>query len=522
VTQDPEDHDKQSEVIAFLSEPSSYPGRVGAVVRHETHGAMVFLAGDEAIKIKRAVRLPYLDFSTLEKRRRVCLRELEINRRFAPDLYLGCVAITRGEDGKLQLGGTGEAVEWAVRMRRFDDGALMSRIAEEQGIPASLARDLADTVWASHQAAEPRPAGDAAGRLARLIEDVSGNLAGLEAIPAAEATRLGDGLRRHLAACAVLIGERAAAGFLRRCHGDLHLGNLVLWEGRPTLFDALEFDDELATIDTLYDLAFLLMDLDCRGQRPAANVVLNRYLWHSGAELDLKGLRALPLFLALRSAVRAMVAAERAVQKPAGERSAETATARRYLDAALGYLAPVPPRLVAVGGLSGTGKSTLAAALAPALGPAPGAVHLRSDLERKRMAGAAETERLPASWYTRAVSDRVYATLCSKARLVLDAGHAAIVDAVYSTPEERAGIEAAARSLGLPVAGLWLSAPAETLMARVGARRGDASDATPDVVRLQLERPTGTLGPAWFEIDASGEPANVLARAAEVLRQRLP
>jgi predicted kinase len=259
------------------------------------------------------------------------------------------------------------------------------------------------------------------------------------------------------------------------------------------------------------------MDLDIRRQRPAANVILNRYLWRSGAPLDLEGLAALPLLLGLRAAIRAMVTAQRARLAQGAAASRDVEIARGYLRAALGYLAPAPPRLVAVGGLSGTGKSTLAAALAADLGPAPGAVHLRSDLERKSLFGVAETERLAPEHYTQATSAEVYDILYRKARAALAAGHAVIVDAVLGKADERAAIEAVANELGTPFQGLWLTATPGHLLARVAQRTGDASDATPSVVRQQLGWQIGALSPRWAEIDAGGRPAETLARASKVL-----
>jgi aminoglycoside phosphotransferase family enzyme len=508
----------QAEVIAFLDDPASYATPPERVERFETHGALVFLAGDDAWKIKRSVRFPYMDFSTLARRRAVCMREVEINRRLAPEIYLGCVPITREADGKLAFGGAGEPIEWAVRMRRFDQAALLSRMAETGPLAAELMRTLADVVYESHRTA-PRAAGaQGAARLERLVASVSATLADVAAILDARGLqRFGERVAERLRDAASILDARADAGYVRRCHGDLHLGNIVLWRGRPVLFDAIEFDDDLATIDTLYDLAFLLMDLDRRGQRAAASAVLNRYLWRSGADLDLQGLQALPLFLGLRSAVRAMVTAERAEQEQGRARARDRGDARRYLDAAVGYLAPAPPRLIAVAGLSGTGKSTLAGALAPDIGPAPGAVHLRSDLERKALYGVAETTRLGPEAYTKAASDAVYAVLYRKARLVLAAGHACIVDAVSARPGERARIEAVAVALGVPFQGIWLEAAPASLIDRVAARSGDASDATPDVVREQLARAIGALSASWTRIDTSGSAAATLALARAAL-----
>jgi hypothetical protein len=515
--------DNQAEVIAFLSDPASYreagrsePGT--AVGRFETHGALVFLAGDDAWKIKRAVRFPYMDFSTLEKRRAVCAREVEINRRFAPEIYLETTPITRRHDGRLQLGGGGAIVEWAVHMRRFDQADLLSQVAMTAPIAPELAGTLGDVVYESHRGAPPAVRNDGARRVERLLASVCATLASLqETLDPAAVRHFGERGRGALRRCAKVLDTRSAAGLVRRCHGDLHLNNIVLWHGRPVLFDAVEFDDELATVDTLYDLAFLLMDLDRNGQRQAANIVLNRYLWRSNALLDLKGLRALALFLGLRAGIRAMVTAERAEQERGGAKARDRHRACELVDAASAYLAPTAPQLIAIGGLSGTGKSTLGRALAPQACPVPGAVHLRSDLERKSLYGVEETHRLGPDAYTQAASDKVYATLLAKAHDVLAAGHSVVADAVFAKAEERAGIEAVAADLDVAFRGLWLEAPPGKLADRVEARSGDASDATRDVVRLQLSGDVGALTAGWTRIDAGGSAAATLDKAREVL-----
>jgi predicted kinase len=406
-------------------------------------------------------------------------------------------------------------------MRRFDQAALLSRMAQAGALSAEEARDLADVVYESHRTAQRAAGVKGATRIERLVASVLANLTDLHGIlDPGPLHELGEGLTAAMNSAADVLDERAAAGFVRRCHGDLHLNNIVIWHGRPALFDAIEFDDDLATIDTLYDLAFLLMDLDQRGQRAAANAVLNRYLWRSGLALDLQGLRALPLCLGLRSAIRAMVTAQRCEQEHGEAQSRDRQAARRYLNSARAYLAPAAPRLVAVGGLSGTGKSTLARALAPEIGPAPGAVHLRSDLERKSIFGAGETVPLGPDGYTRRASERVYATLNEKMRLVLAAGHAGIVDAVFAKPAERAEIEAVAAGLGVPFQGLWLEAPPDVLFYRVAARSGDASDATPDVVRHQLAYRIGDLAPSWTRVDAGAGAPATLARARDEVGDR--
>ncbi|MEQ1710510.1 MAG: AAA family ATPase, partial [Hyphomicrobium sp.] len=297
--------------------------------------------------------------------------------------------------------------------------------------------------------------------------------------------------------------------------GDLHLGNIVLWGGAPLLFDALEFDDRLASVDTLYDVAFLLMDLDAGGHRVAANLILNRIVSGPRGATEIDGFAALPLMLALRAAIRAMVGAERADQEYGDARTTAVARARGYLGQAISYLAPAAPMLVAVGGFSGTGKSTLAAALAPGIGGAPGALHIRADVERKAMFGVDEGARLQPAAYAAEVSPRVYAAMMDKARRALAAGHSVVIDAVFSRPGERVAAEAAAASVGTPFKGLWLEARRDVLVARVERRSGDASDATPDVVAGQLARGAGDV--FWTTVEAGGTAESTLTAARRVL-----
>jgi predicted kinase len=270
----------------------------------------------------------------------------------------------------------------------------------------------------------------------------------------------------------------------------------------------------MASGDVFYDLAFLIMDLVERGLHAAANIVFNRYLAETRRPEDLDALAALPLFLSVRAAIRAMVTAERAERADEANRAPIRRAARTYFDLACRLIEPPPPRLVAVGGLSGTGKSGIARALAPELPPAPGAVVLRSDVERKARFGLREDERLPAEAYAPGVSAAVYAELGEKARRAVAAGHSAIVDAVYARPHERAAIA----GLGVPFRGIFLTADLPTRVARVSARAADASDADAAVARVQEDYDLGDFDSAWTIIDASGTPAETLARAKAALK----
>ncbi len=313
-------------------------------------------------------------------------------------------------------------------------------------------------------------------------------------------------LRGGLAQHQDLLNTRARAGKIRRCHGDLHLRNLCLVDNRPTLFDCIEFNAALATTDILYDLAFLLMDLWQAGMAAHANWLMNRYL-DEHDETD--GLALLPFFMALRASIRAQVLAAQAELPDAASREEIVAQAQGYLSLAMQLLESAAPQLIAIGGLSGSGKSTVAAAIAHRIGPAPGARVLASDRIRKHLAGVSAETPLPPESYTAASSEAVYATLYERCRDTLAARWGVIADAVFSRSQERARVAQCADQAGVPFLGFWLEAKADILIPRVSARRGDASDAGAEVVRRQLER---DHGPVDWEIIAAGDEAETTAR----------
>jgi len=503
----------QNAVFALLADPATHGG--AEVRRCDTHAASVFLAGNRAYKVKRAVRYPFLDYSTLEKRKAACTAELEVNRRFAPRLYRRVVPISRNSGAALTLDGTGEPVEWAVEMMRFDEQQTLDHVAERGGLRDGLPEKLARMVAAMHQRAEPV---DAAPWLAALANYIGQNTAGFrkhEALfPAAAVEQLDRQSRAALDRLRPLLTARGAQGLIRRCHGDLHLGNIALVDGEPVAFDAIEFDPVIASGDVLYDLAFLLMDLVERDLSAAANTVLNGYFAASRRIEDCDGLAALPLFMSLRGAIRAQVTAAR-LEQGSGDRHAISRAAVKYFRLALDLLAPAKPAIVATGGLSGTGKSVLAKALAPFVAPVPGALVLRSDVERKALFGAGQSERLPPEAYRAEVSQRVYAVLNDKAARIARAGHSAIVDAVFAKEHERTALEAVAREAGTEFHGLYLTADLTTRLQRIGGRVRDASDADTAVA---LQQETFVLGDVrWSVVDASGSPAETLAEARKQL-----
>jgi len=500
----------QDAVVAFLSDPANHGGQVPE--QKATHGALVFLLPDRVYKMKRDVRYSFMDFSTPEKRRAVCEEEIRLNTQTSEGLYLGTRPILPGNP--LRWGEIGshpeDAVETVVVMKRFD-----STLADVPPNRDELKR-LAETVARFHRAALPIEDAEESSAIDRVQQ---GNLDTIAAEPACDPDRVAV-LRERcldmLDRSSGLLDRRAAAGSVRHCHGDLHLGNVCRWQGAPTLFDCIDFNPDFARIDILYDLAFLLMDIDRRMGRADSNLVLNRYLESMPAEVS--GLSLLPLFLSMRAQVSAKVKFAAAHFEIAERAADRRRVANDFLDLAIRYLSPKKPVLLAIGGASGSGKSSLARAVAPEVGAAPGAVIARSDAVRKRLFGAAhEAEKLPATAYTKAAHQATYEemeTVCTRA---LEQGQSAIADATFTHAGSRADIEAVARRCNVPFLGIWLDLDKAEAARRVHRRTGDVSDATPDVVHRQFEEDWGQI--AWHRIDAQLPPDKRAERASALIDQ---
>jgi aminoglycoside phosphotransferase family enzyme/predicted kinase len=478
----------QSETVALLT-------RLAGAPPVETHISYLFLGLDTVWKLKKAVRLPFVDFTRVEDRQRFCERELALNAPAAPGLYRDVVPIVRQPDGSLAVGGDGTVVDWVVRMARVPAGDFLDVKAAASGLPPALLDRIADAVAAWHQSLPP-----VRGLRPDMEAIAQGNVDSAIAAGLVEAEVLAwrDAMLAGLRARASWSDARAVAGFVRRCHGDLHLGNLCLWQGKPVLFDALEFDEALATIDVAYDLAFLLMDLKHSLDRAAANRVLNRYVARTG-DAGLVG--GLAVFLSMRAMIRAHVEA----------RSGHSDRVAGYLTAAARYLQPHPPLVIAIGGLPGSGKSTLARAIAPLLGAAPGALVLRSDEIRKRQHGVEPEQRLPQSAYTEAKSTAVLNELAGLVAGAARLGHVVIADATFMDLAHRSLVETAAQQSDVPFLGIWLNAPLSVLEQRIAARAGDASDATVEVLRSAVRADPGAG--SWHAVDA----VNQAAAVSEVL-----
>jgi uncharacterized protein len=476
-------------------------GQPNELVQHlETHAAHVFLCGNRAYKIKKPVALPYLDFSTREKRRSVLQREFEINRHWVPDIYLGVSEIDH---------------EPVLVMRRFDQNEVLKEIVCHRSLQTSDITSLAARIVSTHASAKPVEVDGA-----RIMEKLFDQL--LKAFTHSTEIFFDNKVVKfeaqyglHLQRCSKTLLKRSRENMVRRCHGDMHCGNIIIENGMPMLFDALEFSEELATIDVLYDLAFLLMDLMRFHQRSAAAQLLNDYLDLRRGDEDLSGLIALPLFMATRAGVRALVGADLAHELTGEGKSVKEQEARRYFDACLSYLQPVKPKLICIGGLSGTGKSSLAVRMAPILDPMPGAIVIRSDVERKRLFGVDLTERLPISAYTENISRQVYSVMFARAQIALNAGYSIILDAVFLSETERNAAQEIGTKLAVEFNGFWLEANDAAKRQRISNRTADASDATVNVLEKQIERDVGRI--SWPRIDASGTVGQTLERALGVL-----
>ena len=505
--------DSQTHVLAFLETGYAF-GVQEVSKRIDTHCASVFLSGDRAWKLKRAVQFGYLDFSTPDRRREALEAELRLNRRTAPQLYIAVHPIMQMPDGRLTIGGFGVAVDWLLEMQRFPDDALLDLQAAQGRLDERLLLGLADRIIAFHATAEILVTGEGANRFRSIVE---GNIASMAAVSEVldqdQVNFLGKHLLDMTSELAPLLDARGLSGRIRHAHGDLHLANIALIDDVPTLFDCLEFSTELATIDILYDLAFLLMDLWHRKLCAETNIVFNRYLDLSPADED--GIALMPLFLAVRATIRSHVLAAQSIR--AGRNPEIAANARTYLKLALTLIQPIQPRLIAIGGLSGTGKSSLSRALGGDVGRAPGARIFRTDVLRKRLAGLPPETRLPQSSYSEQAAALVYDSSDTMASVALAHGQSVIADGVFARRDQRLKIAAVANQAGVEFDGLWLEVSGKKRVARVGNRGADASDADPAVAQAQANLTIGDLG-GWQRISAAGPLTAVAAEARHVLK----
>ncbi len=472
-----------------LLTPSAFPHPVARLEVRETNISYVILTGEYAYKIKKSLDLGFIDTSTLEQRHRLCQEELRLNRRLVPDLYMDVVAITRDFAG-VRVGGNGPIIEYAVRMRQFEASEELSTLLERGEISAPEIADLALTIAAFHASGPPAECRGDYPYTQKLQDAVLGNMAILIShldadtqLP--EMGALIDWTHDYLHCSLSRLRLREQAGFIRECHGDLHARNVVRWHGRLTPFDCLEFDPKLRWIDVMNDVAFLVMDLVAHRRQDLAFVFLNTYLERTG---DYAGVRLLPFYAVYRALVRAMVDSIGA-ERDLAHREEFRRRLRMRVNTAAEFVSAPRPTLFIMHGPSGSGKSFLSERLAAQLG----AVRLRSDLERKRLAGtqaAAPAGGFEQGIYSPEFSRRTYTRLLECAESCLRGGVNVIVDAAFLNGEDRRLFHELALQQGVQFIIVSCEAGRQVLAERIGMRqqaRIDPSDADLAVLDRQLE-----------------------------------
>ncbi len=478
-------------LLTALREPRCYPHPVHRVELLQTHISAVLLTGSLAYKIKKPVRLGFLDFSSLAARRHYCEEELRLNRRTAAALYLDVVPITGSPEAPL-VGGAGEAIEYALRMREFPQDALLDAMAREGRLSRDHVRSLARGVADFHASAARAGPGVRWGSPSEVLAVALQNFEQILVLAPADSARL-EALRewtvREEGRHQPLIAARASSGFVRECHGDLHLRNIALLEGVPTPFDCIEFNEELRWIDVMSESAFLVMDFFAHGLPALAWLFLDTYLEHTG---DYAGLELLRFYAVYRALVRAKVACIRVQQDRSGAEAASLQQRyRNHLELAGELAAQCRPALVIMHGVSGSGKSAVAAELAPSLG----ALRCRSDVERKRLHGLAPGARsgsgLEQGIYSAAATERTYERLAAIARQALQAGYPVIVDAAFLARSQRERFRRLAGECSAAFVIASCSVPEALLRERVRTRERlarDPSEAGLAVLQSQLGR----------------------------------
>ncbi len=507
-------------LIQAMLKPSFYTHAVSEPIHLvQTHISYVVLTGDYAYKIKKAVDLGFLDFSTLEKRRHFCSEELRLNKLFAPTLYIDLASIVE-TDAAYRFARPGEesnAVEYAIRMKQFDERQLLlnvfnrGELTEERVV--EIATKLAELHAKSHTdesiAEFGRPESVAA-MAEENYEHVRPFIGSTQTDSRFQETKaFTDAFIRENGA---IFKRRMADGMIRECHGDLHLNNICVYEGRIEFFDRIEFNDLFKNIDVMYDLAFLMMDLQYRGRPDFANVLVNTYLERTG---DYEGALLLPLYLSMRAYVRGKVNSILQADEhlDTGQRAAAVDEAKSYFKHAWEYTRPKPGKVICICGLSGSGKSTIARRLAQPLD----ALHLRSDAVRKHLAGI-PLEETDESLYTEEMTRRTYSELARLGLRLADEGFSVILDAKYDRLEQRKEVIERAGERGVPLKFVLCKTDIATMKQRLRDRLGDVSDATSDLVDRQaadFEGFTDAERAMTIEVDTT-EPVDYSRLAEEI------
>ncbi|MGA7934063.1 MAG: AAA family ATPase [Kovacikia sp.] len=476
-------------LIQQMMQPEFYPHPVAESIQLiQTHVSYVLLTGDYAYKVKKPVNFGFLDFSTLDKRHHFCHEELRLNQRGAAELYLEVLPITQmGE--KFELNGAGEPVEYVVKMRQFPEGTLFSDLFDQGKLTAELLERLAQVLAQFHAKGEINDHIRSFGKVSQIRLAIDENYEQTESYIGGPQTQAQfdethQYTDRLFAEQEALFDSRIQHNWIRECHGDVHLRNIALWHDEILLFDCIEFNEPFRFVDVMFDIAYIVMDLDARDRRDLSNLFLNAYIEQTG---DWEGLQVLPLYLSRQSYVRAKVTSFLLNDPsiPAAVKQSSKETAARYYRLAWQYTQPRQGSLTLMAGLSGSGKSTVARNLAQQTG----AIHIRSDAVRKHLAGIPLEARGGADLYTSEMSQKTYDRLLELGITLAKQGYSVILDAKYDRQPLRQAVIDQATSHQIPLKILYCTAPLEVLQERLHNRTGDVSDATADLLPQQQMDP---------------------------------
>lgn len=518
--------DDQSAVIAALSKSDAYGFKPlhNKIIIKDTNISKVFLTGEKAFKLKRGVKYPYVDYSTLEKRAEACRKELAICERFAPGLCFGVEEVVADKKGRIFLRSAcsdkkAEVVDYVLVMRQFEENMLFENMVDRGDLDRFEMMDTAEKIYELHQNAEVittrNPVDIIRGRIYEnnaMIRCFVPDVFDEDDVDALEEAQL-----QSLENNRELLLKRQAENKIRWCHGDLTLRNLAMWKGQVMPFNPIEFYDDLTQIDTMYDFAFLLVEMESKGQRRLANILLNHYM---ALSQDWDGIPVLPLFLSCRAAVNAYVFAQRASEITDKHESMLMANrAFEQLVISKHFLEREKPVLIACGGLSGSGKSRIARESAPFIGNPPGAVIVRDDVLRKNMMNLDLEVSLDTENYSPELEEQVFKEVCEKTRYLLSCGQSVVADALFHKPEQRKAIEALAEEMDVEFKGIWVDAPLDVRAERVAQRKRNPSDVrTAEELRKQLDVDVGTV--TWDKIDTSGDRMTTLTQVRTLLADK--
>lgn len=513
----------QKEIIDALSNPKLYPPKWGVkeVKIRQSHIALLFLAGGYAFKLKRAVLLPNIDFSTPSKRRLACVQEMKRSTVYAPHLVLGVRSVRRLPNGRICIGGkAGEEIDTILIMKRIPDESILGQNLPNPSFDRFQVMDLAEKLAELHSKAKIF-------RTKWGFDTIQKTLLETERVLSCfydifDKTKLNILMRsalENLAKNARLIALRQKSGHVRKCHGDLLLCNIAYENGKFLFFSPIEYSETMDCIDTLYDLAFLMMDFEARGMRRLTNMLFNHYMAYTN---DLEGYPLLPLYQTMRAATRAAVCAKKATMLENNEKQQAIDSARQYFELAYHFMTSHQPILIACGGLSGSGKSRIAREIGGLMNPAPGAVILRDDIVKQQINGCGIHGGFDRDVCDKPVVERVvYDVLRQQARTALKIGSCVIVDALFYNEAERQAIEELAQEMNVPFVGLWMDAPLATRVERIHTRKRNPSEVkTQDELEQQLSLETGDV--SWYQIMTDKGREETIVSVIDLLKQISP